>query len=285
MSKLDCLGENERRAYLAAQNGAPFEGEFDSSIFCNARVDEETGEMILYIPADNRIKLFRLKHPNGRINVGEPKLFGQKIYVHAEIFANATDGNPVVSNNAECKASEPYAAEAASTRAISRALRVLGFDLPAEPRFIEGWTPIEKGGKVSEDALESSVRIDDKIPDMSVILKNREDAGPKAKSTESKILRIPKKEAIPVPEPPKEQKPADPFEVMVIEAQKEFPTVEAALSYNSSTLSGKTLGEMSEADRNGRVKMGVTRLKAGKKLQDEKLAKAILVVGRELKIC
>lgn len=299
--KLEKLRKNEREAFVASVYNRAYADDFDASIFCHAVVEEETGELRLYVPAENRIRWFRLRNPLARISVSEPKIFGSKVYVHAEIFANRNDAYPVASNNAESKAGEQYAAEIASTRAISRALRVAGYDLPVNAHFIEGWTPVERDGKVPEDALESSVRVEDMLPDMSFIKTEKQ------KSSEDKIIRMPKEDPkqdppkaeeaptpVPVPTPVPAVNPAqepdpgpeaeDPFEKLVQEAGKAF-SLEEALSLKSKMLAGRSMADLPEPDLLRRLNAYSEHMKKGKSLSDPDFGKAILVVARHRGIC
>ena len=65
---------------------------------------------------------------------------------------------------------EEFLVDVCATRAQSRALRDLGYDIPRDAHIIEGWTPIKAvatGSKLPEDALEASVIMERFMSDLT----------------------------------------------------------------------------------------------------------------------
>lgn len=146
--------------------------QYDPSVFVEG-IMQPDGNLILYVPAAKRMDWFRADYPDGVVVPEPPVINGRRVTVVAKVYKtreDLRDGLPAAVNMASrfMGDNDLYAVDSCVTRAQSRALRDLGYDVPVNAHVIEGWTPITKqeegNAPVVEDALESGVSLRDRVP-------------------------------------------------------------------------------------------------------------------------
>lgn len=164
------LDEKTREVYLRTCSEKA--SNYDPSVFVEALVDE-TGTMHLFVPAKKRMAWFKTDYPEGIVAPDPPQYVGRRVTITVRIYKNRDDFRnnlPAAVNMATrmLNDNDTYCVDTCVTRAQSRALRDLGYDLPRDAHYIEGWTPtnvIQKG--LPDDAMESSMTIEDFMPSMA----------------------------------------------------------------------------------------------------------------------
>lgn len=164
------LDEKTREMYLrtCSENSS----HYDPSVFVEALVDE-AGTMHLFVPAKKRMAWFKTDYPDGIVAPDPPQYVGRRVTITVRIYKNRDDFRnnlPAAVNMATrvLNDNDAYCVDTCVTRAQSRALRDLGYDLPRDAHYIEGWTPTQHVKKeLPDDALESSMTIADFMPTMA----------------------------------------------------------------------------------------------------------------------
>lgn len=154
------LDEKTREMYLrtCSENAS----HYDPSVFVEALVDE-AGTMHLFVPAKKRMGWFKTDYPEGIVAPDPPQYVGRRVTITVRIYKNRDDFRnslPAAVNMATrvLNDNDAYCVDTCVTRAQSRALRDLGYDLPRDAHYIEGWTPTQHVKKdLPDDALESSM--------------------------------------------------------------------------------------------------------------------------------
>lgn len=151
------LDENTRRAFLGKQP----RGNYDASVFVEAI--ENDGERYLYVPGAKRVRWFKVDHPTGVVFPDTPIYTGKRVTVVARVYNSIEDYQKnlpcAINSCTRILSDDIYEVDSVVTRAMSRALRDAGYDLPRDAHIIEGWTPVKtlkSGASVPEEALESS---------------------------------------------------------------------------------------------------------------------------------
>lgn len=164
------LDEKTREVYLrsCSENAS----HYDPSVFVEALVDE-AGTMHLFVPAKKRVAWFKTDYPEGIVAPDPPQYVGRRVTITVRIYKNRDDFRnnlPAAVNMATrvLNDNDAYCVDTCVTRAQSRALRDLGYDLPRDAHYIDGWTPTQNIKKdLPDDALESSMTIADFMPTMA----------------------------------------------------------------------------------------------------------------------
>lgn len=163
----DPLDENTRKAY----EGKTHTNEYDRSVFVEAVQNDETGDCILYVPSSKRMRWFKTDYPCGVVIPDPPIFTGKRVTIVAKVYKTPDD----LEKNLPCAVNsctrilddDKYTIDAAVTRAQSRALRDMGYDLPCDAHEIPGWTPIHvvhENKNLPEDAIESQKNVIVNIP-------------------------------------------------------------------------------------------------------------------------
>lgn len=158
----DALDEITRAKYFSVLSHAPHD--YDPSVFVEA-LQDESGNLRLYVPARKRMAWFKTDYPNGVVVSEPPEFKGRMVTVKAQAYKTHEDflrNIPAAVNMATrlVNDKDEYVVDVCVTRAQSRVLRDLGYDLPRDAHIIDGWTPIKRvnnDAKLPEDALEASV--------------------------------------------------------------------------------------------------------------------------------
>lgn len=309
-NKFDALDDITRETLLAQKP------KYDPSIFVEG-IMQADGEIILFVPAAKRMKWFRMDYPDGVVVPEPPIINNRRVTVIAKVYKTKEDlqnNLPAAVNMASRFAGDGdiYAVDSCATRAQSRALRDLGYDVPMDAHIIEGWTPItqEAGTSVNEDALESGISVGDCVPkflrDMAapsvrtpelVAALEQEKApekppmaAPKAAPAEPKPVTpsapAPESEPAPVvaaaeaPKPMPSVQPVNPMpeaddDPLMQKAHEQFATLADAEAYTSRVLGNRTVGEQPD----NRVAYYAKNAKVGKG-NDELLGLAMLLVAK-----
>lgn len=162
----DLLDENTKKVYFSklCYGGV---GSYDPSVFVEA-IQDDTGNLSLYVPARKRMAWFKTDFPNGLVTLDAPIFSGRRVTIIARLYKTPEDYKnnvPAAVNMATrpMDDKDPFIIDVCATRAQSRVLRDMGYDIPRDAHFIKGWTPVRSSvKKPSEDdldALESSVVI------------------------------------------------------------------------------------------------------------------------------
>lgn len=128
---------------------------------------------ICLVPAKKRMAWFKTDYPDGIVAPDPPQYVGRRVTITVRIYKNRDDFRnnlPAAVNMATrvLNDNDAYCVDTCVTRAQSRALRDLGYDLPRDAHYIEGWTPTQHVKKdLPDDALESSMTIADFMPTMA----------------------------------------------------------------------------------------------------------------------
>ena len=163
----DPLDENTRNAY----EGKKHTNEYDRSVFVEAVQNDATGDCILYVPSAKRMRWFKTDYPCGVVIPDPPIFTGKRVTIVAKVYKTPAD----LEKNLPCAVNsctrilddDKYTIDAAVTRAQSRALRDMGYDLPCDAHEIPGWTPIHvvhENKNLPEDAIESQKNVVVNIP-------------------------------------------------------------------------------------------------------------------------
>ena len=158
----DALDEITRAKYFSILSHVPHD--YDPSIFVEA-LQDENGNLRLYVPTRKRLAWFHMDYPNGVVIPDPPEFKGRMVTVKAQAYKTHEDllrNVPAAVNMATrlVNDKDEYVVDVCVTRAQSRVLRDLGYDLPRDAHIIDGWTPIKRvnaDAKLPEDALEASV--------------------------------------------------------------------------------------------------------------------------------
>lgn len=256
---------------------------YDPSVFIEA-LQDENDNLHLYVPARKRMAWFKTDYPEGIVMVDTPQYTGRRVTVTARIYKTREDfqANLPAAVNMATRVlvdNDDYQVDICVTRAQSRALRDMGYDMPRDAHIIDGWTPVKKvaGGKMPEEVMESGVMMEnymsDLTPETSAGTQRQNPASPSAAAKTARNNKNEKVTAVmapPVqseevvsPEIKSDQKPAEvaaaipPIthpaagkalsdkEIME-QAKAMFATCESAETYSSRLLSGKTIGEQNE---------------------------------------
>lgn len=108
-----------------------------------------------------RMAWFKTDYPEGIVAPDPPQYVGRRVTITVRIYKNRDDFRnnlPAAVNMATrvLNDNDAYCVDTCVTRAQSRALRDLGYDLPRDAHYIEGWTPTQHVKKdLPDDALES----------------------------------------------------------------------------------------------------------------------------------
>lgn len=170
---MDCLDENTKKVYFSKFSNGGI-GSYDPSVFVEALRDSE-GNLHLYVPARNRMAWFKTDYPTGMVIPDPPQYNMHRVMVVARVYKTADDfknNQPAAVNMAArlLDDKDPYIVDVCITRAQSRALRDMGYDIPRDAHIIKGWTPIKDNAKNNSeealDAMESSVVIKNYTSDL-----------------------------------------------------------------------------------------------------------------------
>lgn len=163
---MDCLDENTKKVYFSKfSNGGV--GSYDPSVFVEALRDKD-GNLHLYVPARKRMAWFKTDFPNGMVIPDPPVYNMHRVMVVARVYKTADDfknNQPAAVNMATrlLDDKDPYIVDVCITRAQSRALRDMGYDIPRDAHILKGWTPIKEDTKntleENADVMEASVVI------------------------------------------------------------------------------------------------------------------------------
>lgn len=172
--RLNVLDENTRNAYMRKEHTA----DYDRSVFVECQQNNDNGERRLYVPSPKRVDWFIADNPDGIVYTEPPVIIGHYFSITAKVFRNRADresgmfaamhqynGNLNIND-----ASKDL--NSCATRAMGRALRNIGYDLPRDAHEIPGWTPIkiiDSKSVIPDDALESSVVVKSFLPPMSLV--------------------------------------------------------------------------------------------------------------------
>lgn len=166
------LDEATRAKYFSSHSRTAWG--YDPSVFVEALQDEQ-GNLQLYVPARKRMAWFKTDYPDGVVTLDPPEFKGRMVTVTARVYKTRDDYRtnvPAAVNMATrvINDKEEFLVDVCATRAQSRALRDLGYDIPRDAHIIEGWTPIKAvatGSKLPEDALEASVIMERFMSDLT----------------------------------------------------------------------------------------------------------------------
>lgn len=169
----ECLDENTRKVFFSKFSYGGI-GSYDPSVFVEALRDKK-GDLCLYVPARKRMAWFKTDYPDGMVIPDPPQYNMHRVMVVARVYKTAEDfknNQPAAVNMATrlLDDKDPYVVDVCITRAQSRALRDMGYDIPRDAHIIEGWTPIKDSDKdipeENADALEASVVIKNYVSDL-----------------------------------------------------------------------------------------------------------------------
>lgn len=160
---LKVLDDASRNAFV----GRGFTEGYDPSVFCEVMQNNKTEQRIIYVPCANRIRWFRTDYPEGMVIPDAPTFAGRRVVVTAKVYltrADFVEGRVAAMNSCtrDIANEDTYIVDATVTRAQSRALRDLGYDLPRDAHEIPGWTPVkvvDDNTTMPEDAMESKASI------------------------------------------------------------------------------------------------------------------------------
>lgn len=166
------LDEVTRAKYFSSHSRTPWG--YDPSVFVEALQDEQ-GNLHLYVPARKRMAWFKTDYPDGVVTLDPPEFKGRMVTVTARVYKTRDDYRtnvPAAINMATrvINDKDEFLVDVCATRAQSRALRDLGYDIPRDAHIIDGWTPIKTvatGSKLPEDALEASVVMERFMSDLT----------------------------------------------------------------------------------------------------------------------
>ena len=160
---LKVLDDASKNAFV----GRGFTEGYDPSVFCEVMQNNKTEQRIIYVPCANRIRWFRTDYPEGMVIPDAPTFVGRRVVVTAKVYltrADFVEGRVAAMNSCtrDTANEDTYIVDATVTRAQSRALRDLGYDLPRDAHEIPGWTPVkvvDDNATMPEDAMESKASI------------------------------------------------------------------------------------------------------------------------------
>lgn len=160
---LKVLDDASKNAFV----GRGFTEGYDPSVFCEVMQNNKTEQRIIYVPCANRIRWFRTDYPEGMVIPDAPTFVGRRVVVTAKVYltrADFVEGRVAAMNSCtrDIANKDTYIVDATVTRAQSRALRDLGYDLPRDAHEIPGWTPVkvvDDNATMPEDAMESKASI------------------------------------------------------------------------------------------------------------------------------
>lgn len=161
---LKVLDDASKNAFV----GRGFTEGYDPSVFCEVMQNNKTEQRIIYVPCANRIRWFRTDYPEGMVIPDAPTFVGRRVVVTAKVYltrADFVEGRVAAMNSCtrDITNEDTYIVDATVTRAQSRALRDLGYDLPRDAHEIPGWTPVkivdDDNATMPEDAMESKASI------------------------------------------------------------------------------------------------------------------------------
>ena len=170
--KMKYLDESTRKKYFSSLSFS--ESDYDPSVFIEALRDDK-GNLQLYVPARKRMAWFKTDYPEGMVMLDPPQYCGRRVTVTARVYKTREDYKnnlPSAVNMATrvLADNDDYLVDVCVTRAQSRALRDMGYDIPRDAHIIEGWTPIKDVSKHTTeealDAMESSIVIENYMSDL-----------------------------------------------------------------------------------------------------------------------
>lgn len=195
---MDCLDENTKKVYFSKfSNGGV--GSYDPSVFVEALRDKD-GNLHLYVPARKRMAWFKTDFPNGMVIPDPPVYNMHRVMVVARVYKTADDfknNQPAAVNMATrlLDDKDPYIVDVCITRAQSRALRDMGYDIPRDAHILKGWTPIKEDTK---NTLEENAD----VMEASVVIKNyTSELEPKLSDSTAMTSSDVKAESAAVPDP------------------------------------------------------------------------------------
>lgn len=147
--------------------------QFDPSALLMAQYNEK-GEMVLFMPAMNRWRWFKMDHPDALIAPRDPVFVNRIVTVSVDIYLNSEDkAAQRVYCSGACSSlltDDVHLVNSLRTRAVGNAMRNVGYDIPMSAHYIEGWTEVCGANEpVPEEAMESGVRIIPVIPPVPLV--------------------------------------------------------------------------------------------------------------------
>ena len=195
------------------------EGKFDPSALLMAQYNEK-GEMVLFMPAMNRWRWFKMEHPDALIAPRDPVFVSRIVTVSVDIYLNSADkAAQRVYCSGACSSlltDDVHLVNSMRTRAVGNAMRNVGYDIPMSAHYIEGWTEVCGANEsVPEEAMESGVRIIPAIPPVTLVKTAQTTNPPSETPAASETEAVEEKASAPVKgkkEPKSRKKVAAPAE-------------------------------------------------------------------------